>query len=72
LLLITFTFSCGAPAAEHFDGKAWWETVKAISDDKYEGRDTGSKGERQAQEYIVGKLKVLGLSRPDRTGSTRA
>jgi Zn-dependent M28 family amino/carboxypeptidase len=63
LLLVTFSFtlSCGAQAAEHFDGKAWWETVKVISDDKYEGRDTGSKGERQAQEYIVGKLKALGV-----------
>ena len=60
LLLVTFTLSCGVQAAEHFDGKAWWETVKVISDDKYEGRDTGSKGERQAQEYIVGKLKALG------------
>ena len=60
-LLIAFTFTCGALAAEHFDGKAWWETVKVISDDKYEGRDTGSKGERQAQEYIVGKLKELGV-----------
>ena len=60
-LLIAFTFTCGAQAAEHFDGKAWWETVKVIADDKYEGRDTGSKGERQAQEYIVGKLKALGV-----------
>jgi Zn-dependent M28 family amino/carboxypeptidase len=61
LVAFTFTFTCGAQAAEHFDGKAWWETVKVISDDKYEGRDTGSKGERQAQEYIVGKLKALGV-----------
>src|ERR1700736_1225719 len=50
-----------AHGAEHFDGKTWWDTVKVISDDKYEGRDTGSKGERQAQEYIVGKLKALGV-----------
>jgi Zn-dependent M28 family amino/carboxypeptidase len=35
--------------------------VKEISDDKYEGRDTGSKGEHQAQEFIVGKLKALGV-----------
>jgi len=50
-----------AQAAEHFDGKTWWDTVKEISDDKYEGRDTGSKGEHQAQEFIVGKLKALGV-----------
>jgi Zn-dependent M28 family amino/carboxypeptidase len=53
--------ACTAQAAEHFDGKSWWETVKEISNDKYEGRDTGSKGEHQAQEYMVGRLKALGI-----------
>src|ERR1700743_4019180 len=59
--LLLVTFACTSHAAEHFDGKTWWATVQVISDDKYEGRDTGSKGERQAQEYIVGKLKGLGV-----------
>ncbi|MDP9010787.1 MAG: M28 family metallopeptidase [Pseudomonadota bacterium] len=59
LLLIIVTGT--AQAAEHFDGTTWWDTVKEISNDKYEGRDTGSKGERQAQEYLVGKLKGLGV-----------
>jgi Zn-dependent M28 family amino/carboxypeptidase len=58
LLLIV---NCTAQAAEHFDGKTWWDTVKVISDDKFEGRDTGSSGERQAQAYIVEKLKGLGV-----------
>jgi len=40
-------------AAQHFDGSTWWDTVKVISDDKFEGRDTGSQGERHAQAYIV-------------------
>jgi Zn-dependent M28 family amino/carboxypeptidase len=61
LALLLVVATCTAQAAEHFDGKTWWDTVKVISDDKYEGRDTGSKGERLAQEYIVGKLKVLGV-----------
>jgi Zn-dependent M28 family amino/carboxypeptidase len=52
---------CTAQATEHFDGKTWWDTVRVISDDKFEGRDTGSIGERQAQEYIVGQLKALGV-----------
>lgn len=60
-LLLLIVFACTAHAAEHFDGKSWWATVKEISDDKYEGRDTGSKGEHAAQEYIVGKLKALGV-----------
>jgi Zn-dependent M28 family amino/carboxypeptidase len=61
LALLFAAVTCTAQATEHFDGKTWWDTVKVISDDKYEGRDTGSKGERQAQEYIVGKLKALGV-----------
>src|SRR6202044_3270222 len=59
--LLLIIAACTAQAAEHFDGKTWWETVKEISDDKYEGRDTGSKGEHQAQAFIVGKLKALGV-----------
>ena len=59
--LLLIIVACTAQAAEHFDGNTWWDTVKKISDDKYEGRDTGSKGEHQAQEFIVGKLKSLGV-----------
>jgi len=59
--LLLIMVACTAQSAEHFDGKTWWDTVKEISDDKYEGRDTGSKGEHQAQEFIVGKLKALGV-----------
>src|SRR5579863_6473511 len=51
--------SAGATqAAEHFDGTTWWNTVKVLADDKFEGRETGSEGERQAQAYIVGRLKA--------------
>jgi len=60
-VLLLIMVACTAQAAEHFDGKTWWDTVKEISDDKYEGRDTGSKGEHQAQEYMVGRLKALGI-----------
>jgi Zn-dependent M28 family amino/carboxypeptidase len=57
ILLLALT--CTAQAAEHFDGKTWWDTVKVLADDKFEGRDTGSPGERQAQAYIVGQLGTL-------------
>jgi len=50
-----------AQSAEHFDGKTWWHTVSVLADDKYEGRDTGSVGEQQAQAYIVEQLKSLGV-----------
>jgi Zn-dependent M28 family amino/carboxypeptidase len=63
--LIVFAALCGcirvASATAHFDGVSWWDTVKVLADDKFEGRNTGSPGERAAQEYVVGRLKALGL-----------
>jgi Zn-dependent M28 family amino/carboxypeptidase len=50
-----------AQGATHFDGKSWWQTVKVLADDRYEGRETGSSGEAQAQAYIVRELKGLGV-----------
>jgi Zn-dependent M28 family amino/carboxypeptidase len=59
-LLLTIT-ACAAHAAANFDGQGWWSTVKVLADDKLEGRETGSTGERQAQAYIVEQLKALGI-----------
>ena len=53
-LVVPFlALTCAAQAAQHFDGETWWSTVKVLADDKYQGRDTGSIGEHQAQAYIV-------------------
>jgi Zn-dependent M28 family amino/carboxypeptidase len=51
-----------AHAGEHFDGHSWWDTVTILADDKFEGRNTGSPGERGAQEFMVGRLKALGIA----------
>jgi hypothetical protein len=59
-LLLTVA-ACAAQAAPNFDGQSWWTTVKVLADDKFEGRETGSSGERQAQAYIVQQLKALGV-----------
>src|ERR1700734_962521 len=53
--------ACAVQAAANFDGQSWWSTVKTLADDKFEGRETGSPGERQAQAYIVEQLKALGI-----------
>jgi Zn-dependent M28 family amino/carboxypeptidase len=58
---VLLVFACAAQGAQHFDGRTWWETVTVLADDKFEGRDTGSTGERQAQAYIVEQLKALGV-----------
>src|SRR5271169_518427 len=59
--LLILGAACTAQAAEHFDGNTWWDTVKVLADDKFEGRETGSPGEQQAQAHIVQQLKALGV-----------
>src|SRR6266852_4897192 len=61
LLFSTFTMLASAQPTPHFDGHTWWDYIKVIADDKMEGRDTGSRGERAAQEYAVEQLKKAGL-----------
>ena len=57
------------PAARHFDGKSWWETVKVLADDKMEGRETGSPGLQRAEAYLVEQLKAYGLQPKGVNGS---
>ncbi len=59
--LVAAVMVCSAQAAANFDGQSWWSTVKILADDKFEGRETGSTGERQAQAYIVQQLQLLGV-----------
>jgi Zn-dependent M28 family amino/carboxypeptidase len=47
--------------AKHFDGNAWWAHIKFLADDNLEGRETGSKGLRKAQAYVVDQLKKSGI-----------
>ncbi len=54
-------FTGVAQSAGHFDGHTWWDTVKVLADDRFEGRNTGSPGERAAQAYVVERLQALGL-----------
>ncbi len=60
LLALLFSISAAAQTASHFDGQTWWNHVKFLADDKLEGRDTGSRGERAAQAYAVEQLKSAG------------
>lgn len=65
-LAITVLLACAAvaqgPAPFSFDGKQWWDYVKVLADDNMEGRQTGSAGEKRAQEYVVEQVKADGLS----------
>lgn len=57
LILFSFTpiFTCCAESQ-------WWNHVKAISDDKMEGRQTGSRGIALAQKYVVEELEKAGIA----------
>ena len=61
LLVVASAIFASAQTASHFDGHSWWDCIKVIADDKMEGRDTGSRGEHDAQEYAVEQLKKAGL-----------
>jgi Zn-dependent M28 family amino/carboxypeptidase len=60
LLALSFAISAAGQSTTHFDGQTWWDHIKVLADDKLEGRDTGSRGERKAQEYAVEQLKRAG------------
>src|SRR5208337_1733210 len=59
-LVLLFAISAVAQTTAHFDGQTWWSHIKVLADDKLEGRDTGSRGERAAQAYAVEQLKSAG------------
>src|SRR5258708_14859107 len=60
MLALLFAISAAAQTAPHFDGQTWWNHIKVLADDKLEGRDTGSRGERAAQAYAIEQLKSAG------------
>lgn len=60
LLALLFAISAVAQTTAHFDGQTWWSHIKVLADDKLEGRDTGSRGERAAQAYAVEQLQSAG------------
>jgi len=60
LLALLFANSAAGQAVRHFDGQTWWNHIKVLADDKLEGRDTGSRGERAAQAYAIEQLKSAG------------
>lgn len=61
LLALALAISATAQTAPHFDGQTWWNYIKVLADDRMEGRDTGSRGERAAEEFAVEQLKKAGL-----------
>src|SRR5580698_8136705 len=40
---------------------AWWAQTVALSNDKMEGRDTGTEAYERAAKYVAGQLQSAGL-----------
>jgi hypothetical protein len=59
-LTLLAAVSAAGQTVTDFDGQTWWDHIKFLADDKLEGRDTGSRGERKAQKYAVEQLKKAG------------
>lgn len=42
-------------------GERWWNHVRTLADDRFQGRDTGTEGYRKAAEYVVQEFERYGL-----------
>ncbi|MFK7750227.1 MAG: M28 family peptidase [Kordia sp.] len=72
-ICILFTFSCTSQNKSKTETKTQVETsydfsekallahIKELSDDAYEGRETGTKGAKKAKKYIIAEFERLGV-----------
>ncbi|MEV5020500.1 M28 family peptidase [Sphingobium sp. LMA1-1-1.1] len=59
-LLLGLISTAGAAAPDD-RGQAWWNHVRTLADDGFEGRGTGRPGYDRAADYVIGRLRALGL-----------
>lgn len=81
LLGVALLNSCASTKNFSYDGKGFKdaynsitsaelkENLYVIADDKMEGRDTGSAGQKKAGEYMIEQYKKWGISYPPALGS---
>ncbi len=60
LLLITLSPLLSLAAAP--EGERWWSHIEFLASDKRMGRDTGSKGHKEAVAYLSARFKEIGLT----------
>ena len=58
LFFLAFLSACKKESTPNISMK---EDVSVLASDAYEGRETGTKGEHEAAEYIENRFKDLGL-----------
>ncbi|MCW3462384.1 M28 family peptidase [Chitinophaga nivalis] len=63
LLFYTFSLLLGLPAlSQNIDSALLIKDLRTLSADNYEGRKTGTRGNRLAQLYILDQFKQIGLT----------
>jgi Zn-dependent M28 family amino/carboxypeptidase len=60
-IVLIFLIGSGSISAQKISEKQMKKDVEYLASDELEGRDTGSKGEALAAEYVSGRFKSLGL-----------
>jgi hypothetical protein len=62
-ILVAALVAIALPAlhAQQSEIDRWWSHIAYLSDDALEGRQTGSKGHREAANYVVEQFKKAGL-----------
>ena len=70
---VALELSGGNPAAEAaagtIEGEFMRRIVKEISDDRYEGRGPGSRGDKMARDYLIAEMEAIGLEPGAEDGS---
>ncbi|MBT8244922.1 MAG: M20/M25/M40 family metallo-hydrolase [Winogradskyella sp.] len=66
ILIISFLTACAQTTkveaeATLYDDEALMKHIKTLSSDKFEGRKTGTEGNKKAQDYIVSQFKSLNV-----------
>ncbi len=61
VLLLTTTGLAQSPQPASDEQTRWWNHVRTLADDGFEGRQTGSDGYRKAVDYVVSQFEKAGL-----------
>jgi hypothetical protein len=68
IIAAVIILSAGVVRAQQNEIDRWWSHIVYLSDDKMQGRQTGSKEHREAATYVVEQFKKAGL-KPGAGGS---
>jgi Peptidase family M28/PDZ domain len=69
-LILCVLFACNPGVAQKIEEKNIKKHIQYLADDKLQGRQTGSEGERLAMDYIIKEFKKMKLSPMGSDGSS--